>query len=126
MGAHIGDSACVLVEKVQNDFIVRPLTRDHQPDLCDERRRIEQAGGSVQFDGYVYYRVYQAGEEYPGLNVSRCFGDLLGRSQCGLSCEPDIHEVMLKDRYEILCLCTDGVVELMCPQEIGVYLNGCM
>lgn len=122
--AHIGDSACVLVEKVQDDLIVRPLTRDHQPDLCDERTRIEQAGGSVQFDGYVYYRVYQAGEEYPGLNVSRCFGDLLGRSQCGLSCEPDINEVMVGERDAILCLCTDGVWELMSPHEISDHLKG--
>jgi len=123
--AHIGDGACALAEREQNDLVMKKLTTDHQPDLCSERKRIEQVGGSIQFDECVMnYRIYQEGKDYPGLNISRCFGDLLGRSQCGLSCEPDVHEVMLSERSEILCLCTDGVFEVMCPQEIGLHLKG--
>jgi len=121
--AHIGDGACVLTSRAQNNLTVKKLTTDHQPDLCSERKRIEQAGGSVQFDGCVTYLIYQRGMDYPGLNISRCFGDLLGRCECGLSCEPDVNEVMPSVRCEILCLCTDGVFEIMSPEEMGVLVK---
>jgi len=104
---------------------MKKLTTDHRPDLSSERKRIEQAGGFIQFDACVMnYLIYEQGKDYPKLNISRCFGDLLWCGRCGLSCEPDVHEVMLSERHEILCLCTDGVFEVMCPQEIGVHLKG--
>lgn len=37
---------------------------------------IEKAGGRVVFDGYANHRVYAKNARYPGLNMSRCIGDV--------------------------------------------------
>ena len=58
--ANAGDSRCVL----GLDGVTKPLSYDHKPNLEMERKRIENAGGSVQWkrvDG--------------DLAVSRAFGD---------------------------------------------------
>merc|ERR1712187_1109837 len=48
---------------------------------------------------------------------SRCLGDLLGHNDCGISCEPQISEVMLTPLDHVLLLCSDGVWEFISPSE---------
>lgn len=95
--AHVADSTVVLgkyidkkAKEAQSTTQVTgvALTRDHKPDLKDEKKRIEQNGGRVVFDGYANHRVYAKNGRYPGLNMSRCLGDLLGHQDAGCSCEP--------------------------------------
>merc|ERR1711972_238734 len=95
----------------------RTLTRDHKPDLPDEKARIEKAGGRTVFDGYANHRVYAKNARYPGLNMSRCLGDLLGHADAGLSCEPEVSVVKMKPGDNILMLCSDGVWEFIDAQE---------
>jgi len=118
--AHVADSTCCL--NTFDDDSKKKLTgvaktRDHKPDLPDERARIEKAGGRVVFDGYANHRIYAKNGRYPGLNMSRCLGDLLGHADAGCSCEPEVAEHMISDNDHILFLCSDGVWEFMTAQE---------
>jgi serine/threonine protein phosphatase PrpC len=116
--AHVADSTCCLSSiKADGKFTGIPLTRDHKPDLPDERARIEKNGGRVIFDGYSNHRVYAKNGRYPGLNMSRCLGDLLGHSDAGCTCEPEVSERKVAPEDHILLLCSDGVWEFMSPQE---------
>jgi serine/threonine protein phosphatase PrpC len=118
--AHVADSSCVLGIACQEadgkaGNKAERLTRDHKPDLKDEKARIEKAGGRVQFDGYANHRIYAKNNKYPGLNMSRCLGDLAGHRECGLSCEPEINEFDIKPEHQTLLLCSDGVWEFISP-----------
>mmetsp|Transcript_82405 Transcript_82405/g.145376 ORF Transcript_82405/g.145376 Transcript_82405/m.145376 type:complete len:386 (-) Transcript_82405:56-1213(-) len=118
--SHVADSTCVLGEYTDDSktrLKARALTRDHKPDLQDERSRIEKAGGRVVFDGFANHRVYAKNGRYPGLNMSRCLGDLLGHEEAGCSCVPEVSEVQLGPLSHVLLLCSDGVWEFMTAEE---------
>lgn len=118
--AHVADSTCCLSsfkDDSKKTFLGKPLTRDHKPELPDEKQRIESNGGRVVFDGYANHRIYAKNGRYPGLNMSRCLGDLLGHADAGVSCEPEIGEFSVGDNDHILFLCSDGVWEFITPQE---------
>jgi hypothetical protein len=61
------------------------LTPDHKPNIPAERKRIEQGGGVVVFDGCYNHRVFKRGSVYPGLNMSRAMGDVIGNKEAGLT-----------------------------------------
>eukprot|EP00929_Paragymnodinium_shiwhaense_P068367 TRINITY_DN3435_c0_g1_i5.p1 TRINITY_DN3435_c0_g1~~TRINITY_DN3435_c0_g1_i5.p1 ORF type:complete len:351 (-),score=82.20 TRINITY_DN3435_c0_g1_i5:185-1237(-) len=116
--AHVADSTSVLgYRSATRDLEAVALTRDHKPDLKEEKARIEKAGGRVVFDGYANHRVYAKNGRYPGLNMSRCLGDLLGHQDCGVSCDPEVSERLVTSDDHILLLCSDGVWEFMSPAE---------
>lgn len=124
--AHVGDSLACLARLQRKgtgrDLLAVPLTQDHRPEEKRERARIEKAGGCVSFDGCSKHRVYVKDQSYPGLNMSRCLGDLRGHREAGLSCQPDISQHQLKQEDLLLLLCSDGVWEFVTPEEaVGVY-----
>lgn len=99
--AHVGDSRCVVARYNADvgQHVALDLTKDHKPNDPSERARIEANGGCVIFDGYYNHRVYAKhtykGKRYPGLNMSRSLGDLLGYYDAGLSSDPDLKTHML-------------------------------
>lgn len=99
--AHVGDSRCVVARYNvdMGQHVALDLTKDHKPNDPNERARIEANGGCVIFDGYYNHRVYAKhtykGKRYPGLNMSRSLGDLLGYYDAGLSSDPDLKTHML-------------------------------
>jgi serine/threonine protein phosphatase PrpC len=118
--AHVADSTAVLGRRkgaTKGDLEGIALTRDHKPDLKDERARIEKAGGRVVFDGYANHRIYAKNARYPGLNMSRCLGDLMGHADCGITCEPETSTRDLKPEDEKILVCSDGVWEFISPTE---------
>lgn len=122
--AHVADSTAVIAKALDDkpggkgrSFQGVALTRDHKPSLKDERQRIEKAGGRVVFDGYANHRVYAKNARYPGLNMSRCIGDLLGHQDCGITCEPEVSEHVLTPQDLFLLVCSDGVWEFTQAQE---------
>lgn len=94
--AHVGDSRVVLGREKPvflgggTRWEALDLTCDHKPDLPEERQRIEENGGEVRCDGANAHRVYARGKGYPGLNMSRSLGDLLGWREAGLCAAPDV------------------------------------
>jgi len=139
--AHVGDSRAVLAykKKSKGAFETLELTKDHKPDLPQEKKRIESATppGRVVFDGYFNHRVFAQGGQYPGLNMSRAFGDLVAHREAGLTAKPDVVTVDLQkgsvrktfpeadpENIELLeaggeieqlslLICTDGVWEFI-------------
>mmetsp|Transcript_70647 Transcript_70647/g.187433 ORF Transcript_70647/g.187433 Transcript_70647/m.187433 type:complete len:392 (-) Transcript_70647:634-1809(-) len=119
--AHVADSRAVLSKRCGQKCGGVQLTRDHKPVLPDERKRIESGGGRVVFDGYENHRVYAKDSRFPGLNMSRCLGDLMGHSECGLSCEPEVMVRELSAEDVALLICSDGVWEFITPDEaVGI------
>ena len=114
--ANAGDSRCVL----GTNKTTRAMSDDHKPTDDMERRRIESAGGSVQWkrvDG--------------DLAVSRAFGDFqyktrsdLGPKEQKVTCFPDIeiHARMTED--EVLLLACDGLWDVMRSDEAVVTIRG--
>eukprot|EP00747_Dinoflagellata_sp_TGD_P145018 gnl/TRDRNA2_/TRDRNA2_176555_c0_seq4.p1 gnl/TRDRNA2_/TRDRNA2_176555_c0~~gnl/TRDRNA2_/TRDRNA2_176555_c0_seq4.p1 ORF type:complete len:390 (+),score=76.60 gnl/TRDRNA2_/TRDRNA2_176555_c0_seq4:93-1262(+) len=118
--SHVADSTCVLgryTDASKSELEGFALTTDHKPDLPAEKARIEKAGGRVVFDGYANHRIYAKNTRYPGLNMSRCLGDLLGHQDAGCSCEPDVSTRKIDPLDHVLLLCSDGVWEFISAQE---------
>jgi len=115
--AHAGDSRSVLGTRDAKTVV--PLTEDHKPNLPAEKARIERSGGRVIFDGFFNHRVFAKDGMYPGLNMSRALGDIVGHKEAGLSAQAEVLEINLAEDYEglsgdlTLLLCTDGVWEFI-------------
>lgn len=114
--AHVADSTCVMGSKSGDGAEGTALTRDHKPDLADERARIEKAGARVVFDGYANHRVYNKKGDAPGLNMSRSLGDIMAHT-CGVSSVPEVSERKIRQTDDMLLLCSDGVWEFITPTE---------
>jgi serine/threonine protein phosphatase PrpC len=121
--AHVADSTAVLGKIKNKQLEALQLTRDHKPNLKDERARIEKNGGRVVFDGYANHRVYAKNARYPGLNMSRCMGDLMGHQDCGITAEPEVCEVDITPDDHVLLVCSDGVWEFITPNEAVQIVN---
>lgn len=109
--ANLGDSRGVW-SKAGGDEVVR-VSVDHKPDLEDESRRVEDAGGKVIFSGC--WRV--AHDEIPlRLAISRSLGDHPLKTNLPLSCSaplvsvtPDIQVLDVGGADEFLVFASDGL-----------------
>uniref|UniRef100_A0A7S1MMI9 PPM-type phosphatase domain-containing protein n=1 Tax=Alexandrium catenella TaxID=2925 RepID=A0A7S1MMI9_ALECA len=120
--SHVADSSAVLGKCKkgaggQLQLEATQLTRDHKPNLKDERARIEKNGGRVVFDGYANHRIYAKNARYPGLNMSRCLGDLMGHQDCGITAEPEVSVFAIEADHHVLLVCSDGVWEFISPDD---------
>merc|ERR1719262_1559334 len=108
--AHVGDSTAVLAKSSpdgKGKLQAIQLTVEHKPNLKAERARIEEAGGEIVFDGFMNHRVFANGKRYPGINMSRCLGDLWGHSEAGLTAKPDVLEYTLDADCQFVLICSD-------------------
>lgn len=113
--AHVGDSRSVMLKP---DGPVEDLTVDHKPNLPEEKKRIENSKppGRVIWDGYYNHRVFAQGGMYPGLNMSRALGDVVGHKEAGISAEPDVKVLRRGAAAKVepvLLVCSDGVWEFI-------------
>ncbi|EJD74122.1 phosphatase 1E [Loa loa] len=100
-----GDSAVAVLRK----GTVRTLSSAHSPDVPEEVRRVEEAGGMVvPIQGEL--RVNGI------LNLTRSLGDIDGRPM--ISPEPDILSFELDNSEYLLFLSCDGVWDSMSEQEV--------
>mmetsp|Transcript_107779 Transcript_107779/g.186787 ORF Transcript_107779/g.186787 Transcript_107779/m.186787 type:complete len:219 (-) Transcript_107779:80-736(-) len=111
--ATIGDSRAVLFAPgcgLLNE------TTDHKPTLEKEQARLEQMGCEIRIKehpDHVEIRIFLKGREYPGLCMSRSFGDLLVKDH-GVLSEPVVEQWS----YEgipgaMLLAASDGVWEFI-------------
>eukprot|EP00002_Diphylleia_rotans_P032570 TRINITY_DN6851_c0_g1_i5.p1 TRINITY_DN6851_c0_g1~~TRINITY_DN6851_c0_g1_i5.p1 ORF type:complete len:638 (+),score=130.11 TRINITY_DN6851_c0_g1_i5:61-1974(+) len=136
--ANVGDSRAVLGKKSltggqidrSHGYEAIDLSRDQKPDEKSEMTRIMSMGGHVErsFDEEGKpdgpYRVYVAGEGYPGLAIARSIGDRAGKT-CGVIPDPVITEHNIDiDRDKFLILASDGVWEFMSSQRAVAIVGG--
>ena len=113
--ANCGDSRALLCSKQDVKF----ATYDHKPYNEEEKKRIENAGGSVMIQ-----RVNGS------LAVSRALGDYDYKNVSGLpptkqlvSAEPDLNIIDRSDEDEFLILACDGIWDVMTNQEVVHYIR---
>ena len=113
--ANCGDSRALLCSKNNIKFV----TSDHKPFNEEEKRRIENAGGSVMIQ-----RVNGT------LAVSRALGDFdyknsphLPATKQLVSAEPDVDIIERSEDDEFLLLACDGIWDVMTNQEIVEYIT---
>jgi len=122
--AHVGDSRAVFGRRRRSRDPAAPwhvveLTRDHKPDLPDERARIEETGAQVVSVGSppnTTHRILTQNQIWPSINMSRSLGDLHAHTQ-GLSASA---EVNFAERFwdavveeAVLILGSDGVWDVI-------------
>ena len=79
--ANVGDSRAVIGRNLNNKWISLPLSYDHKPENPKEKKRIIDKGGRVEpfkdeDEGFIGpHRVWFKYDSYPGLAMSRSFGD---------------------------------------------------
>jgi len=117
--SHVGDSGAILGvnDQAGRCSSSHALTWDHKPEIKVERQRIEGNNGRVVFDGYCNHRVYSKNGRYPGLNMSRALGDLMGNTDAGISAVPTVSIHDLRPEDHVIILCSDGVWEFMSYDE---------
>ncbi|GLJ32033.1 hypothetical protein SUGI_0645140 [Cryptomeria japonica] len=113
--ANAGDSRCVLSRKGQ----AYNLSRDHKPDLENEKERILQAGGFIH-----------AGRVNGSLNLARAIGDMELKQNKNLPPEkqiltacPDINVVELCEDDEFVVLACDGIWDVMSSQQTVDFIH---
>ena len=123
--ANVGDSRIILGKyyKDNNKWIGVDLTRDHKPSLPDEEKRIVNKGGRIEpmkdednsFIGPP--RVGLKDKDYPGLAMSRSFGDRVAHS-VGVSEIPEIKEYIFSEEDQFFVVASDGLFEFISSQNI--------
>merc|ERR1712151_1325025 len=76
--AHIGDASVLLASWNKNDTKLIFGSKDHKPQNPEEQARLQSAGSEVRKvneDDEESYRIYLPGSTFPGLTMSRAFGD---------------------------------------------------
>jgi serine/threonine protein phosphatase PrpC len=107
---NVGDSRAV---KCNKSNIAEQLTQDHKPNSPEEKARIEQMGGVIEFDG-VDWRVKD-------LSLSRALGDL--------ECTPYVTHLPQIYRYKIsrsdqyIVFACDGLWDVLSNQDVVDFVN---
>ena len=107
---NVGDSRGVLCNK--NGEAVQ-LTIDHKPNLVEEKKRIEQLGGKIQYDGSDW--------RIKSLSVSRSFGDL---DCCPyVTHEPNIYKYKINPKDKFIIIGCDGLWDALSNQQSIEYIR---
>lgn len=112
----VGDSRLVI--GYENEKGLKYESKDHKPELQEERERIEKAGGEVRTfkyeDDWTINRIFVRGQDYPGLCMSRSFGDECVKAY-GVTCIPTISGPikMELEKDPFVLMASDGVWEFL-------------
>lgn len=103
--ANAGDSRAVLAKKQNGKVVAIEMSVDHKPELQEEKKRIERAGGFVEEN-----RVKGI------LNLSRSIGDLEYKSDSSIplkdqmiTADPDIKKEKITQDCLFLIVACDGI-----------------
>eukprot|EP00457_Paulinella_chromatophora_P003760 gb/GEZN01003768.1/.p1 GENE.gb/GEZN01003768.1/~~gb/GEZN01003768.1/.p1 ORF type:complete len:611 (+),score=70.21 gb/GEZN01003768.1/:119-1951(+) len=121
---NVGDSRAVLGRRVKEDgkerFECIVLTQDHKPSRPDEVARIDSMGGRCgpKVPGTdAPPRVWLAGQELPGLSVTRAFGDSCVE-HVGVHSEPEVAKFPRTPTDAFIVVASDGLFEFIEDQTI--------
>uniref|UniRef100_A0AAF5Q3V7 PPM-type phosphatase domain-containing protein n=2 Tax=Wuchereria bancrofti TaxID=6293 RepID=A0AAF5Q3V7_WUCBA len=104
---NIGDSRAVACDITGRAI---PLSADHKPSDENERKRIENAGGFIEFRGV---------DRLQGiLSVSRAFGDTALKQLSVLTAQPDIVRIDLNEiNLQFILVASDGFWDVLTNEE---------
>ena len=110
---NVGDSRAILVK---GDKVI-PLSIDQKPDDPEESKRIKENGGEIsqyEEDGEKSgpFRVWQKGEVYPGIAMSRSIGDFIA-SKLGVIPEPKFIDEKIDKDTKFIVVASDGIWEFL-------------
>ena len=93
--------------------IAEQLTQDHKPNTPSEKKRIENLGGKIEFDG-ADWRVKD-------LSLSRAFGDL----ECTpyVTHLPQIYRYKISSSDKFIILGCDGLWDVLSNQDVVDYIT---
>eukprot|EP00735_Rhodelphis_limneticus_P004238 TRINITY_DN15808_c0_g1::TRINITY_DN15808_c0_g1_i1::g.25553::m.25553 TRINITY_DN15808_c0_g1::TRINITY_DN15808_c0_g1_i1::g.25553 ORF type:complete len:353 (+),score=34.28,sp/Q8RXV3/P2C59_ARATH/45.25/2e-63,PP2C/PF00481.16/2.1e-69,PP2C_2/PF13672.1/2.1e-05,SpoIIE/PF07228.7/0.15 TRINITY_DN15808_c0_g1_i1:181-1239(+) len=107
--ANVGDSRAV----ISSAGIAQALSRDHKPEMPEERFRIEQSGGFIRHHGC--WRVMGR------LAMSRAIGDRSLKNY--VIATPEVQTYNLTPKDEFLILACDGLWDVMSNQEAVDFVH---
>ena len=119
---NVGDSRCVVGKFDGKNWKAKNLSRDHKPSEEDEFERIIKSGGRVESyknedgDPVGPERVWLKDEDFPGLAMSRSFGDEVAHS-AGVIVEPEISEYYFVHEDKFVIIASDGIFEFISSDE---------
>jgi len=109
--AHIGDAGAMVASWNRHDSHLVYATKDHKPQVPEERARLEAAGSEVRQIDEESYRIYIRDTSFPGLTMSRAFGDT---ACAGVLQEPEYKEILLQPKDEFYAIvASDGIWEFI-------------
>ncbi|KAF5750771.1 hypothetical protein HS088_TW03G01110 [Tripterygium wilfordii] len=117
---NLGDSRAVLCTRgEENQLVPVQLTVDLKPNIQSEAERIKNCKGRVfAMDREPdVFRIWMPDDDYPGLAMSRCFGDFCLKDY-GLNSIPEVAIRKLTDDDEFVVLATDGVWDVLTNNEV--------
>jgi len=114
--AFIGDARVMLGSWNRRDSRMIFCTTDHKPENDGERQRLEAAGSEVREIDSGNFRIYLPGSPFPGLTMSRAFGD----TACGgVIQEPEYHRFLMQPKDEWYAIvASDGIWEFLKGEEV--------
>jgi serine/threonine protein phosphatase PrpC len=114
--AHIGDARVIVGIWSKTEPRLLFESEDHKPGLPSEKARLVAAGMEVREDQDGDARIFLPGERFPGLTMSRAFGDTASK---GVVQDPDYKLLEVGEEAEIFAiLASDGIWEFMEPKDI--------
>ena len=63
-------------------------------------------------------RIWQKGENGPGLAMTRSFCDVVA-SMLGVTCEPEVFEYKLREEDQMVIIASDGLFEYVSNEEVS-------
>jgi serine/threonine protein phosphatase PrpC len=114
--AFIGDARLMLASWNRRDSRLIFASKDHKPDLPEEKARLEAAGSEVREINPGNHRIYLPSSNFPGLTMSRAFGDTACK---GVLREPEYHKFLMQptDQWYAI-VASDGIWEFMEGEEV--------
>lgn len=117
---NLGDSRAILGTIQDEKLKAIQLTTDLKPGLPCEAKRIRSCNGCVyalKEEPHVQ-RVWLPNEKYPGLAMSRAFGDFILKDH-GVIATPDIWYHRLTSSDQFIVLASDGVWDVLSNEEVA-------
>ena len=123
--SNIGDSQCYLFNCSSEDlWTFEALSHQHLASDENEQKRILESGGEV----HPYYeedgvfegpdRIYAKNKVYPGLVMSRTFGDSEAK-KIGVISEPDFIMKKIDKNSKFVVLASDGLWDVLKPYDVN-------
>ena len=110
---NVGDSRAIMVK---GDKAI-PLSIDQKPNDPEESKRIKENGGEISLyeeagEKSGPFRVWQKGEVYPGIAMSRSIGDFIA-TKLGVIPEPKFIDEKIDKDTKFIVVASDGIWEFL-------------